>query len=231
MAQSKPIPAGTRFKEGNAYLSRAYNLQNETEARALYDEWATQYDKDLTSMDYMSPTATVNALFSAISSSSPTASAQPFTILDAGCGTGLVGLALAAHISLNERVRVTIDGLDLSQGMLDVARKTGTYRALEVADLTKRIEKDDGSYDAVLCVGTLTQGHVGPAVLEEFVRVVKKDGVVVATILGDVFVEGGYEKEIERLEASGVVKVDGTDDFGIRKGETQGGKMLVLRKV
>jgi ubiquinone/menaquinone biosynthesis C-methylase UbiE len=227
MAESKPAPAWTRSQADNVYLSRAYNLKNEDEARALYDEWATQYDKDLSSMDYMSPTATVDALASAISSSPPTA---PFTVLDAGCGTGLVGIALAAHKSLNERVRVIVDGLDLSQGMLNVARKTGTYRALEVADLTKRIDRDDGSYDAVLCVGTLTQGHVGPAVLGEFVRVVKKGGFVVATILDDIFVEGGYEKEIKRLEASGVAQVLGTDDFGIRKGEFKGGKMLVLRK-
>jgi ubiquinone/menaquinone biosynthesis C-methylase UbiE len=227
MAESKPAPAWTRSQADNVYLSRAYNLKNEDEARALYDEWATQYDKDLSSMDYMSPTATVDALVSALSSSPPTA---PFTVLDAGCGTGLVGVALAAHKSLNQRVRVIVDGLDLSQGMLDVARKTGTYRALEVADLTKRIDRDDGSYDAVLCVGTLTQGHVGPAVLGEFVRVVKKGGFVVATILDDIFVEGGYEKEIKRLEASGVAQVLGTDDFGIRKGEFKGGKMLVLRK-
>jgi len=52
-------------------------------------------------------------------------------ILDAGCGTGLVGVALA------ERGARSIDGVDLSPGMIAKAKETGVYRRLAPADLSR----------------------------------------------------------------------------------------------
>ena len=75
----------------------------------------------------------------------------------------------------------TIDGVDLSPGMLKIAEKAGIYRHLATADLSKKIsDRGDASYDVVTCVGTLTHGHVGPVpALEEFARITRKDGVIV----------------------------------------------------
>lgn len=237
MAPPTGIPAGTHFPDSNAFLNRAYSLQSESEARALYDEWAASYDADLSSMDYMSPSASVAALASALASTEgSTGSDTALEILDAGCGTGLVGVALLTNSSLRARISrgdsgSTLDGVDLSPGMLAVARKTGAYRNLTPADLTQPLASADGAYDAVLCVGTLTQGHVGPKVFGEFARVLKaRTGLLVATVLGDVWADGGYEAEVKRLEGAGAVDIVGVEDFGIRKGESRGGKMVVLRK-
>ncbi|ETN40466.1 uncharacterized protein HMPREF1541_04743 [Cyphellophora europaea CBS 101466] len=226
------IPTGTAFKSGNAFLERAYSLQSESEAKALYDEWASTYDADLAGEDYMSPTAAVTALAHHLDENvSSTPAPSSLTILDAGCGTGLVGLALKTSHRLRDAV-AAVDGVDLSQGMLDVARKAGVYRELRTADLTKALDCEDGKYDAVLCVGTLTKGHVGPEVLGEFVRVVKKEGgLVVATVLSEIWVEGGFERVVEELRKEGRAEVLGAEEFGIRKGEEKGGRMLVLRKL
>lgn len=80
-----------------------------------------------------------------------------------------------------------IDGLDLSSAMLTVVNQTDVYRSLAQTNLTRRIEKADGTYDIVTFVGTFTLGHVGPdPALREFVRIIRKNGIVVATILEEI---------------------------------------------
>jgi predicted TPR repeat methyltransferase len=50
--------------------------------------------------------------------------------IDFGCGSGVLGLALR-----DTGLTTPLDGLDLSPVMLDMARETGCYRALERANL------------------------------------------------------------------------------------------------
>ena len=64
-----------------------------------------------------------------------------------GCGTGLSGAALA------EAGFTTIDGSDLSPGMLDKARALGVYRDLWLPD-----DLPDRRYDAVAAVGVIGPG-------------------------------------------------------------------------
>ena len=56
------------------------------EVRQSYEDWAGSYDNDLLDWDYRAPLESASLLKSSIPVSS--------TILDAGCGTGLVGAAL-----------------------------------------------------------------------------------------------------------------------------------------
>lgn len=134
------------------FLERAYALQETSQAQNLYDEWASTYDKDLNDQKYASPKRTVEAILANIKDQD-----AKYTILDAGCGTGLVGDCLKAT-PLGHGMM--LDGIDLSPGMLDVARRKQIYRKLEAVDLSKTIPLTDCSYDIVACVGTLTKGHV-----------------------------------------------------------------------
>ena len=71
----------------------------------------------------------------------------PLDILDLGCGTGLVGAALANLAACATRSNAvgggsqvlplawSLSGVDLSQRMLDVARRRGGYAALHCADI------------------------------------------------------------------------------------------------
>ena len=124
-----------------------------------------------------------------------------------------------------------IDGLDLTEGMLKVARGKGVYHDLAVADLTQPIEHPDGSYDVITCVGTLTKGHVGPAVLKEFARVAAGGGVIVATIHDDIFEKGGYKNTVEELQTTGVMRVISTDGFDMFRNANERGRLVVLKKV
>ncbi|KIW02326.1 uncharacterized protein PV09_06471 [Verruconis gallopava] len=207
---------------GNSFLEKAYALSSPSEARDLYDRWANSYDRDLDELDYAFPANAASALVNAMG----TDDISDLRILDAGCGTGLVGAILASEYNATN-----VDGLDISPGMLAIAQRTHAYKVLTEADLTKRIARQDGEYDAVICVGTLTKGHVGPAVLDEFVRVVRKGGIVDATVLATIWESGGFKAKVDELKASGRAEVLGDGAVGLRKGETTGGILLLLKKL
>jgi len=202
---------------GNPHLERAYSLNGPDDVRELYDEWAGTYDDELTGSDqgYVAPGHAADAVVAAAGADGE--------ILDAGCGTGLTGVELA------RRGATRIDGLDLSEGMLERARATGAYRDHTTADLTRPIDVDDDRYDVVVCVGTLTHAHVGPEVLPEFARVTRPGGVVVATVLDDVWEAGGYRAEVDRLAAGDVVEAVSADVAPYRAGQGVDCRMVVLR--
>ncbi|KAF2649637.1 S-adenosyl-L-methionine-dependent methyltransferase [Lophiostoma macrostomum CBS 122681] len=203
------------------YLSRVFAATSTSESTNLYDQWASTYDADMVSHDFKAPRIVAETLAEYVN----TASKSSAVIVDAGCGSGAVGLQLK-----NVGFTGPIDGLDLSQGMLDVARKTDAYRDLKITDLTKRVDASDGEYDGLTCCGTFTHSHLGPEPLEEFVRVVKKGGVLVATVLEMHWVEKGFEREVERLRESGSVEVLEKEVHAYRK-QSGGGRVLVLRRL
>lgn len=202
---------------GNPHLERAYSLNGPDDVRELYDEWARTYDDELTGEEqgYVAPGFAADTVSAA--------AGVDGEILDAGCGTGLTG------VELHRRGATRIDGLDLSDGMLDRARATGAYRDLATADLTQPIEVDDDRYDVVVCVGTLTHAHVGPEVLAEFARITRPAGFVVATVLADVWESGGYRAEVDRLAAGEVVEAVSTEVTPYRAGQGVDCRMVVLR--
>lgn len=212
----------TGFQDSNTakYLKSIYSVSTPAECAAIYDGWSESYDVDVAygNVEYVAPNAC--ALRAKTAGGNITGD-----VLDAGCGTGLVGLALAHHGAKN------IDGIDLSTGMLYVARKTGVYRDLLTADMCKRIDMPDESYDVITCCGTFTPGHVGvdPAV-RELVRLTKKGGVIVATIIDVYFESGGFQAEIERLASDGLLTIVDTTKEAYRRGSNTLAHMVVLRR-
>ena len=226
MSQTTPVDNTNR-----PFLERAYKLSNTDieGTRQFYDEWAATYDSDLAdpSHDWVAPSLSAKALLEYFQHT-PTSNSA-IEILDAGCGTGIVGVALAKQASQN--VKFKIDGIDLSQGMLDIARKTGVYGSLEIADMSGPLAVQTGSYDAVICVGVLTQGHVGPGVLFELARVLKPGGCIVATVREDIWESGGYKKEIERLESDGMIEIVSAKSENSLKGANITMKVPVLKRL
>ena len=207
-------------------LDRVFAATSTEESRKLYDEWAKTYDSDMVEHDFTAPRLVAEATTRGLKLNHLPNRKEALSktdIVDAGCGTGLVGIELA-KLGAKE-----IDGLDISEGMLEVARKTGAYKDLKIADLTTRLPIADGTYDAVTCCGTFTHGHLGPEPLAEFVRVVKTSGIVVATVLDSHWKEKGFEAEVDRLEKESKVEVVEKDVHAYRK-DAGGGRVLILRK-
>ncbi|GIZ44345.1 hypothetical protein CKM354_000754500 [Cercospora kikuchii] len=205
---------------GNEFLTRVYNCKNNDDLVALYDDWAESFDADVLgeAQKYVAPALAAQAVVQAGGKIDGVA-------LDAGCGTGLSGVALS-QVGVK-----TIDGLDISPGMLKVARKTGVYRDLQTADLSKPVQKEDSQYDIIFCIGTWTHGHVGPVPsFAEFVRVTKQGGIIAGTVLDDIWTSHGFEAEVQRLEREGLVQIVSTDSMDYRKGAGVTAKVVVLRK-
>jgi predicted TPR repeat methyltransferase len=164
-----------------------YKLKTTEEIMKYYDEWGTnnKYDKDMVEWDYTGPKETVETF-------KKYAKNKEIRIYDAGCGTGLVGVALKKYGYTN------FDGVDLSQKLLDLV-PNGLYKNLSKADLNQPLNISENEYDAVLCVGTFTFGHVKPQALDEFIRITKNKGLLCFTINEGIYEEYGFDKKIKEL--------------------------------
>ena len=173
----------------NPILNKIYTLKGDPdEVRDAYKDWAQSYEKDtVEDMGYVAPAVVAKKL--------KELKANAARVLDAGCGTGLAGL------ELKKRGYPSIDGMDISPEMLDVAREKNAYGELKVEDMTQPLSYNTNSYDAVTCVGTFTHAHVGPKGFDELIRVTKPEGYVVATVHEDVW-QDGYLKHFDELEQS-----------------------------
>ena len=164
-----------------------YKLKTTEEIMEYYDEWGTnnKYDKDMVEWDYTGPKETVDTF-------KKYANNKKIKIYDAGCGTGLVGVELKKYGYTN------FDGVDLSQKLLDLV-PNGLYKNLSKTDLNKPLNINDNEYDAALCVGTFTFGHVKPPALDEFIRITKNKGLICFTINEGIYEEYEFDKKIKYL--------------------------------
>ena len=185
-----------------------YDAGSKEELQSRYDQWAAEYDQDLENQfGYVAPIRAADMFARMVSSDA--------VVLDAGAGTGLVGLELA------KRGFGTIDAIDLSQGMLDEAGSKGVYRSLRQMDLTERLDIEDDAYDGCTCIGTLTYGHVPASAIDELVRVVKPGGVFVYSLRPELLESHGFAAKHAELEAAGKLELlEQGDTFqGLPKGE------------
>ncbi|KAM6535861.1 hypothetical protein FALCPG4_005392 [Fusarium falciforme] len=202
-------------------IQRVLNLSSNAEAQAAYDDWAENYDDDMLgeSEDYVAPEVASDYVKRYLGS-------RPIghvSILDAGCGTGLVGASLAKKGAKH------IDGIDLSPGMLQIAERSGAYKTLSVSNLSQRLDIPDQTYDVVVCVGTMTQGHVGPEAFDEFTRIAKPGGFIISTVRDTFWKMNGYEDKVKSLDKAGKLKLVSTELEDYRRGAGVQAVMVVLQ--
>ena len=166
----------------------ALHAANQEELEELYKVWAVNYDHDVVEIiGYVGHSITTELLLKYLDNSKA-------KILDAGCGTGLVGEIL------HEKNYKNIVGIDFSQPMLDQALQKNVYQSLGLANLTEKLTFKDKTFDAIICAGTFTCGHVGPEALSEMVRVTKTGGYISFTVRDQEWDLLPYEKTIKELE-------------------------------
>ena len=164
-----------------------YKLTTSEELLKYYQDWTkkNKYNQDMINWKYTAPQETVLVL-------KKYALNNKYKILDAGCGTGLVGIELKKCGYSN------IDGVDFSQNMLDLIPQ-GIYKKIEKVDLNKPLKFKTNMYDVVMCVGTFTYGHVKPQALDELIRITKNGGLICFTINEGIYEEYGFDNKIKAL--------------------------------
>jgi len=100
-----------------------------------------------------------------------------------------------------------IYGLDISQAMLIEAKKKNIYKKLMCVDIQQPLSVELGTYDAIICVGTFTHGHVKADALDGMLKIIKPGGYFCFTVHEGVYEEYGFEEKIRDLDTAGTWKL------------------------
>jgi predicted TPR repeat methyltransferase len=115
-------------------ISVAGEPMSQDYVRALFDQYAPRFDAELVGgLGYRGPQLLRRAVESVAG-----AGVRFERMVDLGCGTGLAAEAFAPLCR-------TAVGIDLSPGMIEIARRKGLYVDLAIADMTERLTREPSS--------------------------------------------------------------------------------------
>ena len=174
-------------------LEDAYALKTPQDNRNLYAQWAKTYESEFVASQGYEHPKVIAEFFN-------TFVPKVDDVVDVGTGTGLVGLHLKRL-----RPEITIDGIDISPEMLYEARAKSVYRNLYERDLTCSIEKTAAPYDALICIGIFTHGHLGPSAINNLMSLVKSGGFFVIGANAKFFKEEDFTSFLDQLRLSGQI--------------------------
>ncbi len=177
--------------DGNvSQLHKAYQAKTLEELSESYDRWAGEYETHMKNVGYTHPAMVMSILARHLP-----AGAKP--ILDAGAGTGIMGVLLTA-MGYTE-----IIGFDASNDMMAAARAKQIYADLEQMFLGRPLNYPDNYFAAITASGIFTAGHAPLSGLDELVRVTRPGGLLVFS-LGPVYLGEAFEEKNRTLEAAGL---------------------------
>lgn len=169
----------------------AEGSQEAEEVEEYYNQWASDYDKNIRDFGYDAPEYAARLL--------KKNSKLEGTICDAGCGSGLTGQAL------NEAGFKSIIGFDLSPDFANVATEKKVYETVDIVNMNELPFKyEDNQFANLICIGTLTYIDDVPTVLREFARITKPGGMVIFTHRTDMIDDPEFQKKLKNIEIDNV---------------------------
>ncbi|MAG14897.1 MAG: SAM-dependent methyltransferase [Dehalococcoidales bacterium] len=167
-----------------------FSSRNNEELAERYAQWAKDYDTDLEQdLGWRGPRCTAELFTKYVP--------RGAKILDAGAGTGLMGVTLAG-LGYDDLV-----AMDLSQEMLEEATGKNVYREFHRAVMGEPLDFATDSFDVVMSIGVLTTGHAPPSSLDELVRITRPGGYIIFTLRVEIYEGGGFKEKQTALEAAG----------------------------
>lgn len=167
----------------NRHLAKVYAKSSVEEKRSVYRDWAKSYDQEVeTDFGYIGPREAVRAFCDRVPD-------RNIRLLDAGCGTGLVGR------ELNLAGYGDIHGVDFSPEMLAEARALGVYASLSEADLTRPLQVEQ-SFDAAISVGLYGFGPPHIAHLGHVVGATKPGALSLLTVNGRGWEQNEWQRSL-----------------------------------
>ncbi|KAM7451521.1 Methyltransferase domain [Porites harrisoni] len=183
---------------GNTY-DKIHKDSTHDEVRQVYDIWAVDYDKEIGAAGACFHKPLAECLDIAVNEVFPNINKTQLKILDAGAGTGPIG------IELLKLGYTDIHALDISQEMLNIAKDKGVpYKRFICCPLTeKKIDElETGEFDALISAGTLIKANVRPEALVEMIRIVKTGGLVCFSLRYNEVDD--YQPKMTELEEAGI---------------------------
>lgn len=177
----------------NEAIDAALHLDGDPgKVREFYEDWARSYNDDTSQSEYSGPVIATRLLREHLDPGGG-------SLLDAGCGTGLVG------VELRKLGYDRVDGFDLSPAMADEAIATGAYRDVRGGiDLMRAPHDYPGAdYEAVLSIGVFTLGHVPPQGLGVLLELVRPGGLLLVSTRVQYYEQSGFQQVTDDLLADG----------------------------
>lgn len=184
---------------------------NNSNNTKIYDIWASTYNEYVNEIEYNAPQSLLTLLSDYLEHIATTTSTTEIntdkinnrfkSILDFGCGTGLVGKELKA--SQNKTISTIYNnafllGIDISEKMVEKSIATKAYSNFIIHDLTKehelvQIKQIINSYnytktplngfDLIISCGVFLEGHVPlPFITRSLVYLLNPNGLLIITI-------------------------------------------------
>ena len=167
-----------------------FSSRDNEELVERYAQWAKDYDAELErDFEWRGPQRTAELFTKYVP--------RETRILDAGAGTGLMGEVL---VKLGYENLVA---MDLSQAMLEEARKKNVYREFHQMVMGEPLDFATDSFDAVVSTGVLTVGHAPASSLDELIRITRPGGHILFTLRTDVYEDRGFKEKQATLESEG----------------------------
>lgn len=188
--------------KGKSLLENAYRLATPEDNISYYRDFSASYDEDFAeALGFALP----NEVARVFRARQPDFNGR---VADLGCGTGLVAEAL-------QDIGLTIDGLDISEAMLQVAATKGFYDELIQLDLTRSIDEHADTYQAVLSSGTFTHGHLGPEEISKAIQLGQRGCLFVLSVNLEHYQSRGFEAKFRALLADNLINGFVTDEVSI----------------
>ena len=165
------------------YLDKIYSADS-ADLRPFYAQWAPSYDQEVGENGYVTPLRIAEALARHVKDLS-------IPILDYGCGTGVSGQAF------QEVGFLTIDGVDISAEMLEVAAQKKIYRHLEVFAPETGPNVKLGAYQIIAAVGVIGAGAAPLAVLDKMMALLAPKGLLVFSFNDHTLEDPAYNGLVE----------------------------------
>lgn len=171
------------------YLDKIYSTDS-TDLRPFYAQWAQSYDQEVGENGYITPLRIAEALARHVKDLS-------IPILDYGCGTGISGQAF------QEAGFLTIDGVDISDEMLEFAAQKKIYRRLEVFAPETGPDVKLGAYNIIAAVGVIGAGAAPLAVLDQIMALLAPKGLLVFSFNDHTLEDPAYDGRVENYVKQG----------------------------
>lgn len=165
------------------YLDKIYSADS-ADLRPFYAQWAQSYDQEVGENGYVTPLRIAEALARHVKDLS-------IPILDYGCGTGVSGQAF------QEVGFLTIDGVDISAEMLEVAAQKKIYRHLKVFAPETGPNVKLGAYQIIAAVGVIGAGAAPLAVLDKMMALLAPKGLLVFSFNDHTLEDPAYDGLVE----------------------------------
>ena len=171
------------------YLDKIYSTDS-TDLPPFYAQWALSYDQEVGENGYITPLRIAEALARHVKDLS-------IPILYYGYGTGISGQAF------QEAEFFTIDGVDISDEMLEVAAQKKIYRRLEVFAPETGPDVKLGAYNIIAAVGVIGAGAAPLAVLDQIMALLAPKGLLVFSFNDHTLEDPAYDGRVENYVKQG----------------------------